>query len=285
MYNVLTILLHRPFVADGHLYNTTRSISVSSFITCASAADRIVSLLRSYHQAFSVRRAPYLISYACYVAATIHVRIAAKRSTDSEAYSSLETCLAVFRENQETNWAVKRAHTIVQGLMKRLGVNASSGENGLQPSNGQAATAPTPNGLGDASGASLNEIPAIVSDAAKASSHQPMPDEVSPNMGWSDIDGIIQSFARGQDASYAAAPEDMNGFNSHQMDNFMQPMPATTRPVHPNVEPMRAPSDFRNAMDDGTGPSWSTALHDGGTASIDDLLFGFNSSALDSYPF
>ncbi|KAF4429278.1 putative transcriptional regulatory protein [Colletotrichum fructicola] len=41
MYHVLTILLHRPFVADGHLYNTSRSLSINSFITCASAADSI----------------------------------------------------------------------------------------------------------------------------------------------------------------------------------------------------------------------------------------------------
>jgi len=67
MYNVLMILLHRPFVADGHLYNTARSISVNSFMSCATAADDIVQILRVYDKAFSVRRAPYLISYATYV--------------------------------------------------------------------------------------------------------------------------------------------------------------------------------------------------------------------------
>jgi hypothetical protein len=61
MYNVLMILLHRPFVADGHLYNTSRAISVNSFMSCATAADDIVALLRVYDKAFSVRRAPYLM--------------------------------------------------------------------------------------------------------------------------------------------------------------------------------------------------------------------------------
>lgn len=126
MYNVLMILLHRPFVADGHLYNTSRAISVNSFMSCATAADDIVQLLRAYDKAFSVRRAPYLISYATYVAATIHARIAAKRGPGSHAHSSLEACLAVFRENQETNWAVRRANAIVQNLMKRLGVATPS---------------------------------------------------------------------------------------------------------------------------------------------------------------
>ncbi|KAK1912252.1 hypothetical protein P3342_009853 [Pyrenophora teres f. teres] len=124
LYNVLTILLHRPFVADGHLYNTSRSISVNSFMACATAADDIVQLLRAYDRAFSVRRAPYLISYATYVAATIHAHIAARREPGSDAHNNLYTCLAVFRENQETNWAVRRAITIVQNLMKRLGVTS-----------------------------------------------------------------------------------------------------------------------------------------------------------------
>ena len=78
-----------------------------------------------YGQVFSVRHAPYLISYATYVAATIHVRIAAKRSTESGARECLETCMSVFRENQETNWAVRRAKAIVEGLMTRLGVGLS----------------------------------------------------------------------------------------------------------------------------------------------------------------
>ncbi|ORY04536.1 nitrate assimilation regulatory protein nirA [Clohesyomyces aquaticus] len=127
-YNVLMILLHRPFVADGHLYNTSRSISVNSFISCATAASNIAHVLRAYDKAFSVRRAPYLISYSTYVAATIHVRIAAKRGLGSDAHSSLETCLAVFRENQETNGAVRRANAIVQNLMKRMGVSVSEPE-------------------------------------------------------------------------------------------------------------------------------------------------------------
>lgn len=122
MYYVLAILLHRPFVADGHLYSTSRAISVNSFMECAGAASNIMNLLRAYDRAFSVRRALYLISYSTFVAATIHARIAAKQDVNSEAHGSLETCLAVFQQNQETNWAVQRANGIVQSLMKRLGV-------------------------------------------------------------------------------------------------------------------------------------------------------------------
>jgi len=69
MFNVLLILLHRPFVSEGHLHSTSTSIATSSFAVCAQAATRTVLLLRVYEKTFSIRHAPYLIAYATYVAA------------------------------------------------------------------------------------------------------------------------------------------------------------------------------------------------------------------------
>jgi hypothetical protein len=69
MYNVLLILLHRPFVSEGHLHSVTPTIASSSFSMCAQAATRITQLLRAYERTFSIRHAPYLIAYATYVAA------------------------------------------------------------------------------------------------------------------------------------------------------------------------------------------------------------------------
>ncbi|KAE8351129.1 fungal-specific transcription factor domain-containing protein [Aspergillus coremiiformis] len=123
LYHVLVILLHRPFVAEGHLHNTAPSIALTSFRTCATAANAIIRLLQRYEETFSIRRAPYLISYATYVAATILVRIAAQREWDSPAHARLRTCLSVFDENQETNWAVRRAKQVVIHLMERMGVS------------------------------------------------------------------------------------------------------------------------------------------------------------------
>ncbi|KAG5928789.1 hypothetical protein E4U42_008044 [Claviceps africana] len=122
MHNVLVILLHRPFLAEGHLFSTSRSMLVDSFMKCAIAASNICNILRAYHRAFSIRHAPYLMSYATYVAATIIVRIAAKRRAESSVHSNLATCLAVFKENQETNFAVRKAAMVIETLMKRLGV-------------------------------------------------------------------------------------------------------------------------------------------------------------------
>ncbi|KAE8363457.1 PrpF protein-domain-containing protein [Aspergillus caelatus] len=206
MHNSLVILLHRPFVADGHLYSTSPSISVDSFKKCASAATNISNLLRAYHRAFSIRRAPYLISYATYVAATVLTRIAARRRNDSTAHANLATCLAVFNENQETNSAVKKAANIVQGLMKKLGViidNVSlealeidppirCSERDLQPSHGATE--------GDAGvqASSGNEIQnsLAIGNVTGLSNNKSLdhPTTSSPGSDWVDIDGIIQSF-------------------------------------------------------------------------------------------
>ncbi|PVH83883.1 hypothetical protein DL98DRAFT_547184 [Cadophora sp. DSE1049] len=128
MYNVLLILLHRPFVSEGHLHSTSRSIPADSFVVCAQAATRIVHLLRVYERTFSIRHAPYLIAYATYVSATIHVRIAAQLGPGSDSYSCLRTCLSVFVKNQETNWAARRAQSVIVNLMKKMRIELDASE-------------------------------------------------------------------------------------------------------------------------------------------------------------
>ncbi|RXG44951.1 hypothetical protein VDGE_01342 [Verticillium dahliae] len=96
--------------------------------------------------------------------------------------------------------------------------------------------------------------------------------------GWSDIDGIIQSFVKGQDGLAAASEYQAD---LRHTDNFM---PAQTAPIPPggfylNSEVIR-PLDDRN-LSDNTVTTWSTDIHaPGGTASIDDLLFGLTDQPL-----
>ncbi|KAG7151317.1 hypothetical protein HYQ46_012910 [Verticillium longisporum] len=191
----------------------------------------------------------------------------------------LQTCLAVFRENSETNWAVRKANTIVQSLMKRLGVSVAEGNIGsdVHCQNAPRSTAQpsSNNGTGNTD---ITTAPDHSEQAEIA-----VPDNISPSAGWSDIDGIIQSFVKGQDG--LAAASEYQADLGHT-DNFM---PAQTTPIPPggfylNSEVIR-PLDDRN-LGDNTVTTWSTDIHaPGGTASIDDLLFGFNGSALDSFPF
>ncbi|KAL9613000.1 MAG: hypothetical protein Q9167_002433 [Letrouitia subvulpina] len=68
-------------------------------------------------------KAPYLIAYSTYVAATIHVRIAASKDSGSDAYVNLKRCFAVLSENQATNSGVSSAIAALQSLSSSLGVN------------------------------------------------------------------------------------------------------------------------------------------------------------------
>ena len=124
MYNVLLILLNRPFVSEGRLDSSSPSqtVAAKAFAPCAAAATRIVQLVLAYDRAFSIKRAPYLISYATYVSATIHVRIAAQRAPRSDAHTSLETCLSVLEKNGETNWAVRKARKVIIDLAEKMSV-------------------------------------------------------------------------------------------------------------------------------------------------------------------
>ncbi|TKW56611.1 hypothetical protein CTA1_3543 [Colletotrichum tanaceti] len=86
-------------------------------------------------------------------------------------------------------------------------------------------------------------------------------------MGWSNIDGIIQSFVRGQEHNTAIA--DIN-----QTDLNQQPVLSGTGSQLANFDS----SSFTGNQ------TWFQGMPegDGGAASFDDLLFGFNGSVLDS---
>lgn len=61
-------------------------------------------------------------SYTTFVAATIHVRIAAQRGSSSEAARSLGVCLEALEENAATNTGVRKMFSTISGLMGKLGV-------------------------------------------------------------------------------------------------------------------------------------------------------------------
>lgn len=223
-------------------------------MACATAADDIVQLLRVYDKAFSVRRAPYLISYATYVAATVHVRIAARRGPGSQAHSSLEACLAVFRENQETNWAVRRANAIVQNLMKRLGVAMSN------PDDTRINR--------DVCYGSHNSTPGV--SPSRLTSRQPSSQSI-------DIDGIIQSFVREreQEPSHIVQPGLAGSANPSDMAT-----PAQSHLAHSTTETSNRPYD--------NTATWmyqdQQQLFNEQPVTVDDLLYGFHGSELDNIP-
>ena len=121
-YHVLVIQLHHPLLARGHNLPTPPADAAESFAVCAAAATEIVHLLVAYDRTFSIRKAPYLIAYATYVSATIHVRIAARQLPTTDSSPCLRTCLDFLNQNRETNPGVDNAKASLRGLMSRMGV-------------------------------------------------------------------------------------------------------------------------------------------------------------------
>jgi Fungal specific transcription factor domain/Fungal Zn(2)-Cys(6) binuclear cluster domain len=70
-FHSVVILLHRPFLSHDQLSEDQR---VKSYQKCSAAARAITSILRCYRSNYTLRGAPYLASYAVYVACTIHIR-------------------------------------------------------------------------------------------------------------------------------------------------------------------------------------------------------------------
>lgn len=254
MWNTLRVLLHRPLLEDGNLQLEFPAASKSSLAACSEAATKIVEIVRLYDKAFSIKRAPYLISYATYVAATIHVRIAATRKTTSEAHECLRTCFFVFKQNSGTNYAVRKAIFVLETLCKRMDIAIPDQDvsNGSSSDDNNVVNDPNPRGSPQASVARL-------ADNA--------PDQAQPTTEWPtmvegqfvpdlDVDAIIQSFMHDQQmrtSAFGVAP--LTDFAGNPLSN--QAVTSTR------------PEMFGNGV-------YST---------LDDTLFGFNASAFDwMYP-
>ncbi|KAJ5485423.1 hypothetical protein N7539_005411 [Penicillium diatomitis] len=256
LYNVLLILLHRPFVAEGHLHTTDLSVAITSFSTCTVAANRIIQLLQAYDQTYSIRRAPYLISYATYVAATIFVRVAAQKEGGSRAHASLRTCLNIFKKNQETNWAVRRAENVILHLMSRMEVSLDSrdidddGRGSYNSSKKAVVQSQAPYSSGY--GSNINARPATeYGTPASAELDEP---EL-------DIDMIIQSFIR-QDNRLG----DGQSHHDNPDNQYMGSDPLT--------------SGTQNNPTSSMMPSYGDIY--AGPRIEDDMLFGFNGSIQDT---
>jgi hypothetical protein len=282
MHNVLLILLHRPFVSDGHLYSNRSA--AKSFSVCATAATAIIHVLRAYNETFSIRRAPYLISYATYVAATIHVRIAAQGFP--EAHTCLATCLDIFKKNQDTNWAVRRASLVIKNLMKRMQVVIKDDERTFDPSL-KTAESGTITGVSSSEAASHGRSIATSGDINGTSVLNVIPSGVDSSIGAAarnfDIDAIISSFTceePGDPKSQLAR----NGPGYSNNGPCYPSAPLTPYGVQPSSEwsSSGTPDGAIPYAEQGTfGSDFQNVETFHGDLSVNDMLFGFNSSAVD----
>ena len=138
LYHALVILLHRPLLSYDRLRSASPQAVYESFVTCASAAIGVTRILHAYEKAYAVGSAPYLMSYATYISATIHVRVVGQSTSSSEAYEALKTCLDTLDEHQHVYSAARRAKQAIHALMGRMGVTVNDQE--LSPQRSRVST-------------------------------------------------------------------------------------------------------------------------------------------------
>lgn len=129
MYWSLMIILHRPFIRNGHLW--TANISTGrSWECCVMAARNITSLALAYQTAYSLRRANYMLSYAVYVACTIHARnqVVRESTKRGDLSSPLTVCLRCLDELAVPNCGVSVPAKIIRKLMHANGIPDVSGK-------------------------------------------------------------------------------------------------------------------------------------------------------------
>ena len=126
-YHALKILLHRPFISNGHLCSAKTPLR--SWERCVTAARNITSLALAYQSAYGLRRANYMLVYAVYVACTVHVRNPAIRESTKrgDVSSPLTVSLRCLDELAVPNCGVSAPAKIIRKLMEANGITIVTG--------------------------------------------------------------------------------------------------------------------------------------------------------------
>ncbi|KAF4445800.1 hypothetical protein F53441_10445 [Fusarium austroafricanum] len=194
LYNSLIVLVYRPFLSEGHLTSLSATAAPEAFSNCATAAFETNQVLQLYKQHFCFKSAPYFLSYATYVSATIHVRMAAQQDRGSKAHACLRACLEILSEQQIRCHGPKRTMKILLGIMERLKVNVGE----------FAAIAPTSCQTEDSCGINPTQPPVQPGTDHQVQLHASDVDMNMANMGFDfttdlqlsdfDVEQIMQSF-------------------------------------------------------------------------------------------
>ncbi|BCS17182.1 Zn(II)2Cys6 transcription factor [Aspergillus puulaauensis] len=145
-YHSLTVLLHRPFItalSSTSNHNSADTIGTPAFSwkRCTAAARHITSLALSYQSIYPLRKSSYLLSYAVYVACTVHVLNTASLSaaeSDSNAHAEssylLSASLRCLDALAVPNSGAADTARIIRKLMTAKGVQESPTHSEVQAS-------------------------------------------------------------------------------------------------------------------------------------------------------
>ncbi|CAG7923800.1 unnamed protein product [Penicillium olsonii] len=128
LFNVLVILVHRPLITGGHSGVINPATAHESVNACTAAANQIMQILHDYSQHFSLSTAPYMLSYATYISATIHARIVAQKGSNSSVFQSLVLCRNILIEHTRLYAAAEKAKENLDKLISHLGINTEENE-------------------------------------------------------------------------------------------------------------------------------------------------------------
>ncbi|KAL2864082.1 transcription factor domain-containing protein [Aspergillus lucknowensis] len=126
-YHALTILLQRAFLSEGHLRrHSTEESRKESEQLCIHSAICIQKLVRAYRDSFTLRRAPFLLSYAVYSAVIVILR--AERHDRGQFKATIEffwTCLSELQRG--CNFGLEKPLTVLREVVRefRAGAGAS----------------------------------------------------------------------------------------------------------------------------------------------------------------
>lgn len=120
MFHTLQILLHRAFMEEGHLRrHSDPEMKRQSEESCIASAIMISKYVEAYRNAFTLRTAPYLISYAVYSAATVVLRQERHdRGHFIDTISFLWTCLGELSEG--CHFGLQRPMAILRDMVQEF---------------------------------------------------------------------------------------------------------------------------------------------------------------------
>lgn len=132
--HALTILLHRAFLEEGHLRrHCDEAGRRHSEEACISSALAIERLIRAYRQTFTLRRAPFLLSYAIYSAVIVILRQERHdRGRFMEVISFFWTCLSELQHG--CNFGLAKPLSILRDMVHEFQVSVQEGGHGLDQS-------------------------------------------------------------------------------------------------------------------------------------------------------
>lgn len=138
-FHALTILLHRAFLEQGHLRRQSDDIAKKrGEEACMHSAMMIEKYVRAYRNAFTLRRAPFLLSYAIYSAVTVILHQERHdRGKYTEPISFFWTCLSELQRG--CNFGLKKPLAILQDMAHEFQVSvvdsgSTTMDQSLQPS-------------------------------------------------------------------------------------------------------------------------------------------------------